>query len=89
MRGVTGSAPLSLERSMFVCKRALFVAVTLDAACVGADRQLDLFCFKPAVRIVTVAAFHRPFQNLVMKRLGKLRLCFRVAAHAELRFARF
>ena len=66
-------------------KRSLLVYVTLDASCIGACRQSRLPGLKSAMRIVTVTATHRAFQNFVMERHRELRLHFVVATNAELR----
>ena len=73
---------------MFVSEGTLFVRVTFDASGISAGRQTRLFQFKATVRVVTIAATHRAFQNLVMERHVELRLHFVVAARAELRIIR-
>jgi hypothetical protein len=52
---------------MFVNERPLLVGVALDTGSVRPGRQARLLQFKAAMRIVTIAATHRPFQNLVME----------------------
>lgn len=89
VRRVASGASLGLKRGMLECERALFIAMTLDAIGITADGQFNLFCFKTAVWIVTIAAFHRAFQDLMVKRLAELRFGFRMAAHTKLRFAGF
>ena len=74
---------------MFECKRTLFVAVALDARGIGTNRQFSLLRLKPAVCVVTVAAFHRPFEDLMMKRLGELSLGLGMTADTQLRLALF
>jgi len=81
-------ASLDLQRSMFENERASLIAVALDARCVGTDRELRLFLLEASMRIVTIAAVHRSFKDLVMKWLAELRLCFGVTRHAKLRFVR-
>jgi len=76
-----------LDRSMFVNERALLIRMTANARSIGADRKLRLFRLKSAVRVVTVAATHRPFEHFVMERLGELRLRLGMAGHAELGLA--
>ena len=83
---VTGDAPFSLNRSMFVNKRTLLVYVTLEASRIDARCEARLFKFKPSVRIVAVAALHRPFQHLVMEWQLKLVFGLAMAAQAELGF---
>ena len=70
---------------MFKNERALLIAVALNARRVSTDRELRLFLLEASVRVVTIAAVHRSFENLVMERLAELGLCFRVARHAKLR----
>lgn len=72
---------------MFVYKRTLLVYVTLEAGRIGASSEPRLFQLKPAVRIVTIAALHRPFQHLVMERQLKLMLRLTVTTHTELGLA--
>ena len=74
---------------MFKNEWTLFIGVTFDAGRIRADREFCLFRFKTTVRIMTIAAFHRAFQNFVVKGLGELRFGFAVAADTELRFAGF
>ena len=72
---------------MFVNKRTLLVYVALDASCIGAGGEPRLFQFKPAVRIVTIAAFHGAFQHLVMEGQLKLVLRLTVTTQTQLGFA--
>ena len=87
MRCMTGDAAVGLNRCMLVNKRSLLVCVTLDAGGVRAGGEPRLLELKTAVRIVAIAAFHRPFQHFVMERQIKLVLGFAVTTHAKLRFA--
>jgi len=89
VRRMTGDAPVGLNRRMFINKRALLVCVTLDASGIGSDGKSGLLEFKTAVRIVAIAALHRPFQNLVMEGQIELVLGFTVATETELWFTRF
>src|SRR5687768_8302801 len=84
---MAGDAAIGLYWSMLVNKRSLLVCVTLDTSCVRAGRESRLLELKTAVRIVAIAAFHRPFQHFVMERQIKLVLRFAVTTHAKLRFA--
>ena len=86
---MTGRAPVGLDRSMLINKRALLVRMTLNASCIRTSRESCLFQFKPAMRVVTIAALHGSFENLVMEWQIKLVFHFRVTAHAELWLARF
>ena len=81
---VTRNASVSLNWSMLVNKRTLFVCVTLDASRIGAGRQSRLLEFKPAMWIVAIAALHRAFQHLVMKRQIELVLDLTVTTEAKL-----
>jgi len=64
---MTGRAPVGLDRSMLINKRALLVRVTLNASGICTGRQSGLFQFKTAMRVVAIPAAHRPFKNLVVK----------------------
>ena len=88
MRRVTSRAAFSLQGRMFEGKWSLLVRVTFNARRIRAGRESRLFEFKTAVRIVAIAALHRAFENLVVKRLGKVWLRFTVTTHAKLRLAR-
>ena len=78
-----------LDRSMFVNERALLIRMTTNARSIGADRKLRLFRLKSAVRVVTVAAVHRAFHDLMVERFAELGFRVGMAAHAELCFTRF
>ena len=89
MRYVTGDATVSLHGSMFEREWTLLVCVTLEARGVGTDRQPRLLQLEAAVRIVAIAAFHRAFEDLVMRREGELVFDFTVAVQAKLRLTDF
>ena len=89
MRYVTRDTTVRLHRSMFERERSLLVCVTLDTSSIGSRRESRLFEFKPAVRIVAIAALHRAFQHLVMERQIELVLRFAMTTETKLRFARF
>lgn len=89
VRRVAGRTSFGLERRMFKSEWTLLVGVTLDAGRVGAGGQSRLLEFKTTVRVMAIAALHRPFQNLVMKRHVELRLHLAVATQAKLRLAGF
>ena len=86
---MTCHAAIGLERCVLVSERSLLVRMTLYARRVRAGGQPGLLELETAVRIVTVAALHRAFEDLVMKRLVEVGLNFVVAAYAELRLADF
>lgn len=81
---VTRDASVSLNWSMLVNKRTLFVCVTLDAGGIGSSRQSRLFQLKSAVRVVAIAALHRAFQHFVMERQIELVLCFAMTTETKL-----
>ena len=85
---MTRDAAFSFHGRVFVNKRSLLVCVTLDASGVGAGRESRLFQFETAMRIVAIAALHRAFQHLVMKRQVELVLRLRMATETELWLAR-
>ena len=69
---------------MFKSERTLLIRVTLHAGRVNASSQSRLFKLESAMGIVAVAALHRAFEDLVMKRQIKLVLDLRVAAKTKL-----
>ena len=73
---------------MLIGERTLLVRVTFNAGGVGARGQSRLLQFKTAVRIVTIAAAHHSFQDLMMEWRGELRFDFTMATDAELRIVR-
>jgi hypothetical protein len=80
-------ASFGLEWRVLVSERTLLVCMTLYAGRIGAGCQPGLLELETAMRVMTVAALHRAFQHLVMKRLVEVRLNFVVTAYAELGFA--
>ena len=84
VRHVTRRTAFEFERSVLENKRTLFVRVTFDTSRVDSDREFGLFLLEASVRVMTIAAFHCPFEHFVMKGLGKLRFCFAVAADTKL-----
>ena len=89
MRRVTDGAAFNLDRRMLEDKRPLLISVTFGAGRIRACGQTLLLGFKSAMRIMTVAALHDAFQNLVAERHRKLSLLFRVAFETQLRLAIF
>ena len=85
VRRVTGRAAFGLDRRVFERKRSLLVCVAPDACSICSCGQPGLPRLKSTVRVMTVAAAHRAFQNLVMEGRGELRLHLVVAAGAKLR----
>ena len=68
MRHVTRRTAFGFQRRMFKSERALLVGMTFKAGGIRAGRKSRLLEFEATVRVVTVAAFHRSFEDLVMKR---------------------
>ena len=89
VRRVTGDASVRLERCVLESEWALFVGMTLYASCVCTRGESCLFELETAVGVMTIAAFHRAFQHLVMKWLVEVGLNFVVATDAELWLAGF
>ena len=86
---VTRDAPVSLNRSMLVNKRTLFVGVTLDARGIGAGCESRLFQLESAVWVMAIAASHRAFEHFVMGRQGELVFDLIVTVQAKPRLADF
>jgi len=84
---MTGHTPFGLDGSMFISERSLLVCVALNTRGIGASREPCLLQLKTAVRIVAIAALHRPFENLMMERRIELVLRFAMATQAKLRLA--
>ena len=61
VRRMACRAAFELQRRVFENERSLFIAVALDASCIGTDSKLRLFLLEASVRIMTVAAIHRSF----------------------------
>src|SRR5215475_14316508 len=70
---------------MFVHERACFIRVALETNRVLRRSRPQLPVQESAVRIVAVAAQHKPFVHPVMKRSVELLLCFLMASVAKLR----
>ena len=82
---VAGSAAFHLRCRMFVDIRAAFFRVAIHT---GFSIQLvQAGVIQRSVRIVTIAALHRAFEDLVMKGFVEVGLNFVVATDAELRLA--
>ena len=89
MRCVTGRAAFGLHRRVLKRIWSLLVDVALDASRISSRSEPGLPGFESAVRIVTVAAPHRAFQDFVMERHRKLGLHLIVTTGAELWIIRF
>ena len=86
---VTGAATFGLYRRMLVSEWTLLVGVAFNARRIAAGCQTRLLQLKPAVRVVTIAASHRAFQNFVMERHVELWLHFGMTTGTELRIVCF
>lgn len=87
VRRMTGDASFSLNRGVLENEGTLLIRMTFDTSGINASCKSRLFEFKAPVRIMTITALHRAFENLVMERQVKLVLYFSVAAQAKLRLA--
>ncbi len=87
VRRMTRRASFGLEWRVLVSERTLLVCVAFYAGRIGAGCQPGLLEFKTAMWVMAVAALHRAFEHLVMKRLVEVGLNFVVAAYAQLRLA--
>ena len=86
---MTSNTPFCLHWGMFESEWTLLVRMTLNTGRICAGRQPRLFEFKTTMRVVTVAALQRAFENLVVEGQIELMLDFGMAAQTQLRFARF
>jgi hypothetical protein len=82
---VTCRAPVSFDRGVFINERTLFVCVTLDACGISPRGKTSLLQLKSTMRVMTVAAAHRAFEDFVVKRQVELMFGFRMATYAQLR----
>jgi len=89
MRRVAGNTAIGFHWRMFVNKRSLFVRMALDASRVCTHCKPGLLQLKTPVWVVTVAALHRAFQDLMVERQIELMLHFGVTTQAELRLLEF
>ena len=85
VRCVTGLTALNLDWSVLENEWPLLVGVTLDARRVTCDGIAHGLARKPAVLVVTIAAVHGAFGNLVVEGLGEGCLLLRVTLVAEAR----
>ena len=72
---------------MFVSERSLLVGVTFNTSRIRAGCEPRLFQLKTTVRIMTIAATYRAFENFMMERLVEVRLDLVMTADAKLRFS--
>lgn len=87
VRRVTGGTSFSLQRRVFVGEWSLLISVALNASRIRARSEPRLFKLEAAMRVVTIAALHRPFENFVMEGRIKRRLHFTMAPQTKLRLA--
>ena len=83
MRHVTSSTAFSLDRQMFVYKRALGFGMTLETDCLLCRGCAELMWSSCAVDVVTVAALDQPLIDTVPIRPAEFSLLFRVTSIAE------
>jgi len=86
---MTGRTSFGLQRRVLVSEWSLLVGMTLDAGCISTGCEPGLPEFEAAVRVVTIAALHRAFEDFVMKRLVEVGLNFVMTTDAELRLTNF
>ena len=67
VRCMAGHAAFSFQRGVFISEWPLFVCMTFNASCIAAGGQARLFEFETAMRVMTIAATHRAFHDLVME----------------------
>src|SRR5689334_13460267 len=77
-------AAFDLQRRMFEDERPLFVSVALEAGGVRPSSKPRLLQLETSVRVMAIAAIHRPFQHPMMEGASELGLGLVVACHAEL-----
>ena len=83
---MTRRTTFGLYRGVLISKWALLISMALDARGISSSRQPRLLQFETAMRIVTIAALHHAFKNLVMKRFLKVWFYLTVTTNAQLRF---
>ena len=86
---MTRHTTFGFHRGVFISKRTLLVRVTFNASGISAGGQSRLLEFKTAMRVMTIDAAHRAFQDLMMEGRGERRFDFAVATEAKLRVAHF
>ena len=79
------SAPFRSDWRVFIDERACLFRMALYADGVPGDTASQFLLLEGAMRIVTIAAIHQSFIDLVMERLSKSGLDVSVAGIAELR----
>ena len=89
VRRVTRTTPFGLYRGVFESERALLVRMAFNTSGITAGGQPRLLEFESAMRVVAIAATHRPLQDLVMERRGKRRLDLTVTGNTQLRVTGF
>ena len=67
-------AAFQFKRAVLVDERSLFVRVAFYTGSISGDSKFCLLVLKTAVRIMTIAAIHRAFQNAVPERFVELGL---------------
>ena len=85
MRIMARIAAFRSDWRVFINKRACLFRMALYADGVPGDTASQFLLLEGAMRIVTIAAIHQSFIDLVMERLSKSGLDVSVAGIAELR----
>ena len=87
MRRVTSRTAFSFQRRMFEGKGTLLVRVTFYAGCIRPGREPRLLKLKTAMRVVAITTLHGSFKNLMVERLGEVRLHLTMTTQAKLRLS--
>ena len=84
VRRVTRNTAFSLHRRVFKRERTLLIRVTLHASRIDARSESGLFKLESAMWVMAVAALHRAFKHLVVKRQIELVLDLCMTAQTKL-----
>src|SRR5215471_1513054 len=87
MRGVTDCTAFHFRGRVLVNEWSLLVRVALHARRIRSGVKPRLLHLESTVRIMAIAALHRPLEDSVMKRLCELAFHLGVTSHAQLRFS--
>lgn len=89
MGGMAGDAAFSLDGGMFPGKGTSLVRVAVEADLVLRGGGTQLVLHKAAVLVVAVAAGNQSFIHAMVKRLGEIRLNFKMAAVTKVGLGHF
>lgn len=89
MRCVAGYAALGLDHRVLKGKWACSLGMALGADGILIGSGLQLLAIEGAMRIMAVAASHKPFIHFVVERLSERRPYLRVAGVAKLGLGHF